>query len=369
MSGRHKLSELDKYFTPEDWERIAELEAEIDATMPPDEASAVMPMRTMRELEDAPLSEYAAEMQTDEAGVLAFEECDDAPVSRIGSYIKAMGGRMKIVAEFPDGDEVIIANFYRKRRWPIRSTNSLFGRWEPIPEAATGPTTYRALAWAAQTYRQRQDGRRYDASYRKVYTGEFRDALRNGCSECDIKRLLGFLNQWGAEPSVAEMTPLLMGSVPDAVASLRHLETAPLDGGIVTLWDTILATRAVDRLMAGQGIDVTLASKILGLANPELFVMWDGAIQKGYFPLNDPDDGHAASRYIRFLCEMEDAAKSIRHDASEQHGITDLAGHLSQALGLNPPYTLAKFIDEYNFLTITKGEIYPALGHHQEHHA
>ena len=369
MSELHKLSELDKHFTPEDWERIAELEAEIDATLPPDESCAVVPMRMLRELEDTPLSEYAAEMQTDEAGVLAFEECDDAPVSRIHSYIKAMGGRMKIVAEFPDGDEVIIANFYRKRRWPIRSTNSLFGRWEAIPEAATGPTTYRALTWAAQTYRHRQDGRRYDDAYRKVYTGEFRDALRNDCSESDIKRLQGFLNQWGAEPSVAEMTPILMGSVPDAVASLRHLETAPLDGGIVTLWDTILATRAVDRLMADEGIDVTLASKILGLANPELFVMWDGAIQKEYFPLNDPDEGHAASRYIRFLCEMEDAAKSIRQDASEQHGITDPAGYLSQTLGLNPPYTLAKFIDEYNFLTITKGEIYPAFDQHQEHYA
>ena len=38
MSGLHKLSELDKYFTPEDWERIAELEVEMDATMPPDES-------------------------------------------------------------------------------------------------------------------------------------------------------------------------------------------------------------------------------------------------------------------------------------------------------------------------------------------
>ena len=111
MSGSHKLSELDRDFTPEDWERIAELESEIDATMPPDESCAVVPMRMLRELEDTPMSELEAALGTDRAGVLAFEECEDSMVSRLRSYITAMGARIKIVAEFPDGDEVILGNF------------------------------------------------------------------------------------------------------------------------------------------------------------------------------------------------------------------------------------------------------------------
>ena len=62
MAGRHKWSDLKKRMTPEQRQRMEAEAAKIDATMPPDEPCAVMPMRMMRGLEDAPLSEYAAEL-------------------------------------------------------------------------------------------------------------------------------------------------------------------------------------------------------------------------------------------------------------------------------------------------------------------
>ena len=62
MTRLHNWSELNQNLSPESRQRIAELEAEIDATMPPDESCAVVPMRMLREHEDAPLSEYAAEL-------------------------------------------------------------------------------------------------------------------------------------------------------------------------------------------------------------------------------------------------------------------------------------------------------------------
>ena len=362
MSGLHKLSELDKYFTPEDRERIAELEAEIDATMPPDESCAVMPLRMIREHEDAPLSEYAAELQSDEAGVRALEECDDASVSQVAAYIKAMGGRLKVVAEFPNGDEVIIANFYRKRRWPIRANNLLFGELHFDADTATGPTTYRQIEWAAETYRQHEEGQQRDAAYRQVYTGEFQEALLNGASESAIKRLLEFLNQMNAGLPAATVLPVLLASVPEAVAGLRHLASATLydvEGDGLSDWDSALSTRAADRLTADDGIDFALASQILSVVNPALFLPWDLATHNHFFPKNDPDDGFAAVRYSRFIWRMADAARSIRKDALANHEIADPAARLSATLGVNPPYTLAKFIDEYNFLTIIKGEIYP----------
>jgi hypothetical protein len=372
MSGLHKFEELTAHFTEEDWAAVAEMEAEIDATMPTDEPCAVVPMRMMRELEDAPLSEYAAEMQTDEAGVLAFEECDDAPVSQVAAYIKAMGGRMKVIAEFPDGDEVIIANFYRKRRWPIRSNDTLFGELHFDSDTATGPTTYRQIEWAAQTYRQREEGQQHAAAYRQVYTGEFRDALLNGTPEYAIERLLVFLNQINADLPAETLLPVLLASVPDAVAGLRHLVSATLydvEGDGMSDWNSTLATRAADRLTADDGIDFALASQILSVVNPALFLTWDLATHNRFFLKNDPDDGFAAVRYSRFIWTMADAARAIREDALANHEIDDLAGHLSAMLGINPPYTLAKFIGEYNFLTITKGEIYPAFDQHQERHA
>ncbi len=373
MSGLHKLSELDKDFTPESWERIAELEAEIDATLPPDESCAVAPMRMLRELEDIPIAELEAALQTDAAGVMAFEECDDPRVSQLRSYITAMGARLKIIAEFPDGGEVILANFYRKRRWPApqaKDTGVYYDQTgKPPPPIPSGPTTYRQIEWAAQTYRAQEDGRRFDAAYRQVYTDEFRHALVNRCSASDINRLLVFLNQWLSRLSYEKVTPILQESVPEAVAELRDLATALPATNSLNDWDATLVQRAVDRLTADQGVTATVASKILAVVNPELFVIWDGPIQKAHFPRHKPVSFGAGARYVRFLWDMENAAESIRQDAMAQHDIADPAAHLSQTLSLNPPYTLAKFIDEYNFLTITKSETYPGHLITQEHHA
>ena len=358
MAGRHKWSDLKKRMTPEQRQRMETEAAKIDATMPPDESCALMPLRMLREHEDAPLSEYAAELQTDEAGVRAFEESDDAPVSQIAAYIKAMGGRLKVVAEFPGGDEVIIANFYHKRRWPIRANNLLFGELYFEVDTATGPTTYRQIEWAAQTYRQHEEGRQRDAAYRHVCTSEFRGALLNGAPESAIKRLLAFLNQTDADLPAETLLPVLLASVPDAVATLGHLASATLydvEGDGLSDWDSALSTRAADRLMADDGIDFALASQILSVVNPALFLPWDLATHNHFFPKNDPDDGFAAVRYSRFIWRMADAARAIRQDALANHGIDDPAARLSATLGISPPRTLAEFIGEYNWLTLMAG--------------
>ena len=363
MTALRNWSELNQNLSPERQQRIAELEAEIDATMPPDESCAVMPLRMLREHEDAPLSEYAVELQTDEAGIRAFEEWDDAPVSQVAAYIKAMGGRLKVVAEFPSGHEVIIANFYRKRRWPIRANDLLFGDLHFEVDTATGPTTYRQIEWAAHTYRQHDAGRKHDAAYRKVYASELRETL-NRAPESAIERLLGFLKQVNADASAETLSAVLLASVPEALSGLRHLASATLCdvvGDGLSNWDSALLTRAADRLMADDCVDFPLASQILSAVNPALFLSWDLATHNHFFPKNDPTDGFAAVRYSRFICKMADAARAIGEDALTRHEIDDPATHLSAKLGLNPPYTLAKFISEYNFLTLNNGEKYPSL--------
>ena len=115
MAGRTKWADIKAQMSPEQLERIAAKTAQLRAMLPADEPCAVMPLRVLREYQDTPLSELSAALQTDPAGVLTFEECDDAAVSQLQAYITALGLRLKIVAEYPDGDEVIIANFYRKR--------------------------------------------------------------------------------------------------------------------------------------------------------------------------------------------------------------------------------------------------------------
>ena len=377
MTGLHTFDELTAHFTAEDWAQVAEMEAEIDATMLPDESCGVIPLRLLRELEDIPLSEFKAELGLDEPAILALEECADAPVSQVAAYIKATGGRLKLVAEYPEGENIIIANFYRKRRWPTRANSAMFSGWEITP--AAGPDAYRQLEWAAQTGRcaARNDAdASHDAVHRRVYSPHFRTALRSGCDGAAIKQLLAFLNLSDNSPGNANaganatpgktMAETLQASVPDAVATLRHLADADLcdvDSDGMSDWDSILARRAVERLMADDGVDVILASQILALANPTLFVPWDAAAQQTFFPDNDPDDGFAPLRYVRFVCQMADAARAIRQDARARHGIDDPAAYLSAALGLSPPWPLARFIAEYNRLTLTEGVPYPNPDH------
>ena len=190
-------------------------------------------------------------------------------------------------------------------------------------------------------------------------TPEFREALICRCSASDINRLLEFLNRWDSRRSYKDTAPLLLESVPDAITTLRHLATGAYNSERLDDWDVTLVTRAIDRLMADKGVSATVASKVLAVVNPALFLPWDNSIQQAYFPETRQHTPGAGDRYARFVIDMAQAAEAICKDAVELHEIDDPAAHLSATLGVTPYYTLAKFIDEYNFLTITKGETYP----------
>lgn len=82
--------------------------------------------------------------------------------------------------------------------------------------------------------------------------------------------------------------------------------------------------------------------------------MWDNDIQQMYFNWQKRD-GHA---YSIFLKEMQNSARSIVTDAY-QHGIEDPAEVISKEIRQHPPFTLAKFINDYVWLTVTRQEKYP----------
>ena len=77
-------------------------------------------------------------------------------------------------------------------------------------------------------------------------------------------------------------------------------------------------------------------------------------IRDAYFP----DDKPNGATYSQFLTIMRMAALSIASDARSQHGIDDPAGTLSAELGIEPPFSLAKFIDEFNWLTLEREMAY-----------
>ena len=101
MSGRHPFSELVKDFTPERHQRIDTMKSELLAEMPLHE------LRRARALTQRDLAET---LKVNQPAIAKLEQRTDVYVSSLRSYIEAVGGHLKIVAEFPEG-EVAITNF------------------------------------------------------------------------------------------------------------------------------------------------------------------------------------------------------------------------------------------------------------------
>ena len=101
MSGHHPFGQLTKDFTRERRQRIDAMKRDLLAEMPLHE------LRRARALTQKDLAET---LKVNQPVIAKLERRTDLYVSSLRSYIEAVGGRLKIVAEFPDG-EVAITNF------------------------------------------------------------------------------------------------------------------------------------------------------------------------------------------------------------------------------------------------------------------
>ena len=219
--------------------------------------------------------------------------------------------------------------------------------------ATLPPTTYAQVRWAASKYDT--GGHRYNNYYRAIYHPQYPHPLvkslyRHEGQAPDIGPLRRFLNQWRCRlPSESDR------SVADALMELGSYREGLFNSAIEAkcLDDLVFdATEsAFDRLTSIRHIGPTTASKILGVLYPRFFVMWDTDIRETYF-----DRSHCTGHeFAIFMKEMRSSAVSIIADA-RKHEIEDPAKAISNEIKQNPPFTLAKFINDYVWLTITKKE-------------
>ena len=101
MSGHRPFQDLTKDFTPQRRRRIEAIKGEL---------LAEMPLHELRRARALTQSELAKSLKVNQPAVAKLEQRADVYVSSLRSYIEAVGGRLKIVAEFPEG-EVTITNF------------------------------------------------------------------------------------------------------------------------------------------------------------------------------------------------------------------------------------------------------------------
>ena len=115
MSGHHPFSELTKNFPPERQARVAEKVQLLKQEM------ALAELRKARQQSQADL---AARLQVHQPAIAKMEHRADMYVSNLRRFIEAMGGRLEIVAHFPEGSVTITNSMRSKRKKPTtpRST-------------------------------------------------------------------------------------------------------------------------------------------------------------------------------------------------------------------------------------------------------
>ena len=195
---------------------------------------------------------------------------------------------------------------------------------------------------AARTY----DDMGYNCSYKKVYNPpDFRKKLASDPDEDSVHKLIKFVNSWSNRTRYSTRPHLHKVLCKNAGrnSALRKvsLEDPYLDEGSLKKIQCVF-----DELCKVKYFGPTGASKFLGIIQPQLCVMWDEPIRKwlGY--------GGKRPRYSVFLKDMRKLALDVRADAKSR-GVDDPAGCISRKLGLDPPFTLATFINHYVWVNIT----------------
>ena len=213
----------------------------------------------------------------------------------------------------------------------------------------TGPTTFDQLRWSSQVFRGLSD----DATCIAAREPSFSEPIVSGREDADWPALIGYVNQWGCR-----IPRHKSHGIAEAVRAAAQL-LAPMAASALEFDDLRCSTldvveRAFDSLTDANGVGPTGASAILTVINPQLFVSGGEGIRKAYFPEDRPN----GATYSQFLTVMRMAALSVVANARSQHGIEDPAGALSAQLGIEPPFSLAKFVDEYNWVTLERDMVF-----------
>lgn len=97
-----KFSELREKLSPE---------ARAHAHAATQELLAQMPLNELRRAREMSQQTLAEAMHVPQSAISKIERRTDAYIGTIRRYLEAMGGKLRIIAEFPDGDPVEITQF------------------------------------------------------------------------------------------------------------------------------------------------------------------------------------------------------------------------------------------------------------------
>lgn len=215
----------------------------------------------------------------------------------------------------------------------------------------TDHPSFGRLAWGAFIFASlttRKDSREPDPAYQCV----IRDTallhrLQNEPRLDDFRVLREFLTKYGVHFARKDLPNQLATVFPDlkptigslATCSLANTDLAKVKQEIVICYEILTGPRV-------WGGD-TVASKLLHFLNPDLFVMWDDSIRNKI-------PGTGTGCYLTFLKRSQESAQRTIEDFNRRQQQESLENYLSQRLGYLTTRPLTKFLDDCNWVFITK---------------
>lgn len=219
--------------------------------------------------------------------------------------------------------------------------------------------SYDELFWACELFEK--DYYAYDdawlQSYRVVDWNHLCDL-----SVDDVKtKVIGFLNKWKCRLPYSDSLAInLKEAHRDSILLLLTLEEETIEDWEEdeikevesrSLSNSKILLKVFSRFMCvGKRFSYVAASKVLHFLEPKLVVMWDNMIASRYhIPMS-------AENYVyRFIPLM----KRMANEAIESYQTEKGCNREEAVLALyhfRPPKTIAKLLDEYNYMRFTRGE-------------
>jgi hypothetical protein len=209
----------------------------------------------------------------------------------------------------------------------------------------------------------------YDQSYEEIMNDEyFTKSLMTNPNLKEMQKIIHFLNSWRCRvKSGIESENILLSVTIENLSLLNILKNYSIDSvnfdEVIYGHEFKLKVKDLVILVYSKFRDMdfkfgsTATTKLLHIFAPHLFVMWDKAIFNYYcgFDGNVSDSGPG---YVNFLIIMKKLALIINnkfHLAKLNPSIQskDPAAYLSIILNYKPYKTMAKLLDEFNWVTIT----------------
>ena len=236
----------------------------------------------------------------------------------------------------------------------------------------SGLMTYRLLKECLTQYASVEYGdSNYVAYLRRIQT------LKANIDDRLLDEIIEFLNKWQCRlpdaPPLRSALRNALSEIEPLVAATRQIKIEEADlscharvGEQEALQLDRLAHVCFDRLMAvGERFSSVATAKTLHMLSPSFFVMWDSTISAAYRARLGGEGCNGWFYAYKFLPRMKFELANLLEDGMREtgHSRDDLLAEIRKGFGLfSEEKTVAKVLDEFNYIMFTKGMFLELFG-------